>query len=304
MNATLVSPRGVEETPLAGLDSATFRGCFNRRPFKIEHHLVDEPLFELPQLVELAQRLPESHVEYNPGNLPVSHDPTKTPRNGLSIQDTIERIEECSSWMVLKNVELDPQYGALLNACLDSIRELSEPVSPGMCRREGFIFISSPGSVTPFHIDPENNFLLQIRGQKEVQLFDPADRVVIAETDVEDFFAGAHRNLPFDEAYRGRGEVFELEPGEGLHFPVAAPHWVKNGPAVSVSFSITFQTNDSLRKQSLYRFNQYLRKVVGIEPSPVGRSPAVDAVKYGFIRVKRGMKRFVGRGDDHKIDRY
>ena len=303
MNALLTADPNVVEQPLGQLDPTEFRACFNRRPFKIEHHLADSPLFDLSRLVELAQRLPESRVEYNPGNLSVSHDPSKTPRNGLSIEDTIARIEECNSWMVLKNVEIDTEYGALLDACLDAMRPFTEAVAPGMCRREGFIFISSPGSVTPFHIDPENNFLLQIRGQKEVYLFDREDRVVISEKDVESFFAGAHRNVPFDDAFRNRGEIFELVPGEGLHFPVAAPHWVKNGQAVSISFSITFQTDDSLRRQSLYRFNRQMRRL-GIEPNPVDKSAFCDAIKYGFIRTLRGAKRLVGRDDTKKPARY
>ena len=33
--------------------------------------------------------------------------------------------------------------------------------------REAFIFISSPNTVTPYHMDPEYNFLLQIRGTKD-----------------------------------------------------------------------------------------------------------------------------------------
>lgn len=296
MNAMLATESLVNDQPLAELEEATFRDCFNRRPFKIEHHLADHPLFDLARLVELAQCLPESRVEYNPGNLPVSHDPGQTPRNGLTIEETIARIEECNSWMVLKNVELDAEYGALLDACLDAMRPYTERVAPGMCRREGFIFISSPGSVTPFHIDPENNFLLQIRGQKEVYLFDRNDRVVISEQDVESFFAGAHRNVPFDDAFRNRGEHFDLLPGQGLHFPVAAPHWVKNGPAVSISFSITFQTDDSLRRQSLYRFNRQMRRL-GIEPQPVGKSPLSDSTKYSIIRTLRGARRLVGRGD-------
>lgn len=296
MNAMLATESCLVDQPLAELDVETFRTCFNRRPFKIGHHLVDHELFDLPRLIELAQRLPESRVEYNPGNLPVSHDPSRTPRNGLTIEDTIARIEDCNSWMVLKNVELDAEYRALLDACLDAMRPYTEPVAPGMCRREGFIFISSPGSVTPFHIDPENNFLLQIRGQKEVFLFDRADRVVISESDVESFFAGAHRNVPFDDTFRNRGEHFDLAPSEGLHFPVAAPHWVKNGSAVSISFSITFQTDDSLRRQSLYRFNRQMRRL-GIVPLAVGKSPLYDSLKYGLIRTLRGARRLVGRGE-------
>src|SRR4051794_26219500 len=95
---------------LLDIDPQQFIADFNRAPFLIGHHLVDHPLFTLPRLVELAQRLPEKQIEYNAGKLPVSVDPSQTPRNGLSVEETIRRIEECQSWMVLKYVETDPAY--------------------------------------------------------------------------------------------------------------------------------------------------------------------------------------------------
>ena len=48
-----------------------------------------------------------------------------------------------------------------------------------MTEREGFIFLSAPGSTTPAHTDPEHNFLLQVRGPKEMNVGafpDPSDR--------------------------------------------------------------------------------------------------------------------------------
>ena len=282
---------------LAKLDQATFDAKFNRRPFTIGHDLSDHPLFSLPRLIELSQRLPERKVEYNSGELPVSQDPHSTPRNGLSIADTIRRIEECRSWMVLKNVELDQEYGDLLNSCLAEVRQFSDHVSPGMKHQAGFIFISSPGSVTPYHIDPENNFLLQIRGQKFVYMFPQHDREILTEENLEAFFTGAHRNLPFEEWYNARSEKFELNPGDGLHFPVAAPHWVQNGPEVSISFSITFQTKDSADRKSLHRLNKQLRKF-GLRPSNVGASPWRDRAKLAVVNGIREAKAAVGKHDD------
>ena len=280
----------VYQNPLAPIDAETFRTHFNRKPFRIGHRLTDHPLFALPRLIELAQCLPAAQVEYNAGNLPVSQDPTATPLNGLSITETIRRIEECRSWMVLKNVEADGEYADLLDACLDAIAPHSEPLAPGMTRREGFVFISSPGSVTPFHIDPENNFLLQIRGSKQAELFDSQDRTVLSESDIEAFYTGAHRNLVYKDEYANRGEVFDLVPGEGLHFPVIAPHWVKNGPEVSISFSITFRTDASDSLAALYRLNAQLRRL-RLRPAAVGQSPLADAVKLGAIQSARRLKR-------------
>jgi hypothetical protein len=276
-------------TLLGRLNAREFASRFNRQPFVIEHHLTDHPLFGLEALVRLARELPEHSVEYNSGDLPVSQDPALTPMNGLSAAETIKRIQDCRSWLVLKNVEQHAEYRALLDGCLDEIRAVSDPVAPGMTRREGFIFVSSPGSVTPYHIDPENNFLLQIRGQKQVHMHDAMDREVLPESVIEDFFAGAHRNLEFPAALQARGQWFNLKPGHGLHFPVVAPHWVQNGHEVSVSFSITFQTDESLRRQTLHRFNRRLR-TVGLRPSPVGFHPRRDAVKFFFLDSLRKVR--------------
>jgi hypothetical protein len=288
------------QTLLSNLDQTTFDERFNRQPFTIGHHLCDHELFELPRLIELSQSLPDSRVEYNSGKLPISQDPKATPRNGLSVSDTIARIEECNSWMVLKNVELDPSYAELLDECLAEIQPFSNRISRGMARRQGFIFISSSGSVTPYHIDPENNFLLQVRGTKTVHMFPQNDREILSEQNLEAFFSGtAHRNLPFENWYNERSERFELEPGDGLHFPVAAPHWVQNGPEVSISFSITFQTQDSTDRQSLHRLNRQLRKF-GLRPKNVGESPARDRLKLALVSGIRGVKKLFSKSDEQK----
>lgn len=296
------APQHVDTTPpkkhnplLGRLNPGAFAVNFNRKPFVIDHQLTDHSLFDLDALVELSRQLPKSSVEYNSGNLPVSQDPDATPMNGLSPEETIRRIQECKSWLVLKNVEQNPAYRALLDGCLDEIESVSEKIAPGMTRREGFIFISSPGSVTPYHIDPENNFLLQIRGNKQVHMYDPMDREVLSEEAIENFFSGAHRNLEFDDSIHGRGFWFNLKPGQGLHFPVVAPHWVENGSEVSVSFSITFQTDDSMRRQTLHRFNRRIRKL-GLTPRPVGVDPKRDATKYFFLNTLRAPTRILRNG--------
>jgi hypothetical protein len=255
---------------------------FGKAPFLVRHDLSGHPLFELPRLVELAQRLPAAQVEYNAGDLPVSQDPARTPRNGLSAEETIRRIETCRSWLVLKDVQAAPQYAALLERCLAEVR-----ASAGldcMKDRAAFIFVSSPGAVTPYHMDPEENFLLQLRGRKTLHVWDAADRTVLTEQELERFFTGAHRNLAFKDGYQARASSFELQPGSGVHVPLASPHWVMNGAQVSVSFSITFQTRASQRRTQAHRVNARLRRW-GLEPFPAGRSALRDGLKQLAYRI-------------------
>ena len=277
---------------LLDIDAAAFRDNFDRRPFLIGHHLCDQPLFTLPRLIELSRKLPEKQVEYNGGNIPISLDPAATPRTGLSVDETIRRIEECCSWMVLKDVEADPEYRDLLHRCLAEVAVHSEPLRPGMHLAQAFIFISSAGSVTPYHMDPEHNFLLQIRGSKTVHLFDGRDRSVVTELDLERFYGGSHRNMSFKEEFDAKAYAFDLCPGQGLHFPVTAPHYVKVGPAYSISFSITFRTPDLERRSMVHNVNAYLRRK-GLNPTPAGHSRWRDAVKYQTYRIWRRTRKLL-----------
>lgn len=281
-------------------DDAEIRRDLNRRGFTIRHRLVDNPLFSLPALIELSRKLPDKDVEYNAGDLPVDMDPTATPKTGLSVEETIHRIEECGSWMVMKFVERVPEYRRVLDRCLDELEAAIAPEGLRMLRREAFIFISSPHSVTPYHFDPEYNFLLQIRGAKTVYVF---PRSLLTEEEIEERFTFSHRNLKFYESNQSRAEAFVLSPGEGLHIPIAAPHWVKNGDNVSISFSITFRTSASEREAALYRFNSKLR-ARGLHPKPVHSSPLRDSIKlatyHGLRFALRPAKMLLGRHNDHQ----
>jgi hypothetical protein len=259
------------------------------------HRLANHTLFNLQRLVELARSLPAEHVKYNSGVVPLTQGLYRGPRTGLSIEETIYQLEECNSWMVIKWIEKDPEYRELLHQCLDQIKELSEPLDPGMCKREGFIFVSSPSAITPYHMDPEYNFLLQIRGHKTMHFFDGADRSILSEKELEDYMAsGSNYDLRFDDQYKERLAV-ALTPGLAVHVPVTTPHWVENGKEVSVSFSITFRTIASERRTIVYEVNSRLRSL-GLNPKPFDRSPLLDSAKYQTFRVLRRTRRLLRGG--------
>jgi hypothetical protein len=284
---------------LLDLEPATFRAGFDRTPFLIRHALANHPLFDVPRLLELAARLPESCIRYGTGDVPVATKLYGGARTGLSVAETLTRIDECCSWMVLKFVEQVPEYGALLDECLDEVETLSEPLAPGMFQRAGFIFVSSPDSVTPYHLDPEYNFLLQVRGEKTVYMFDAADRSIISDEELESYYSSSDKyNLSFRDEYQTKAEEFELRPGLGLHFPLTAPHWVRNGPSISVSFSITFKTHASERRGAVYNINRRLRRL-GLRPAPFGQSTFRDSAKsFAFRALSRARRvvSFEGRG--------
>ena len=135
-------------------------------PARLRHALADHPLFALDRLAQLAEALPEAHLEWNRGDLDVTQDPNVTPANGLTPAQTVRTIEENGSWMVMKRVERDPDYADLAASCLDALAPATAPATGAPHQVEAFVFLSSPGSMTPFHMDPEHNVLCQLRGTR------------------------------------------------------------------------------------------------------------------------------------------
>ena len=292
MEHTIVADRTINGgTPHVRLDQNTFDKKFDRAPFLVEHSLSGHPLFKIEALLALAKSLPSSSVEYNAGELPVDCDPAETPLTGLSPEETIRRIADCKSWMVLKNVEQDARYQDLLMSCLAEVRHYSSRIHDKMTNFQGFIFLSSPNSITPYHMDPEHNFLLQIQGRKFMTVF---ARDLVTSEELERFHAGAHRNLKFLETFIENSETFELTPGVGLHVPSTAPHFVRNGENVSISFSITFRTPDLERLGNIHLVNGALR-ARGLHPNAPGAIGLLDSFKDLAWRTYRKSAALVGR---------
>jgi hypothetical protein len=101
----------------------------------------------------------------------------------------------------------------------------------------------------------------------------------------------------FKSEYPDKAFTFELNPGEGLHFPLNWPHWVKNGNEVSISFSITFRNHESERREIVYKVNNYLRKQA-INPRPYRQSRVIDSVKFYAFRAARRANSLVSRNPE------
>jgi len=274
---------------LLEFDEQTLRANFGRTGFKLKHNLVGHPLLKIPRLVELSTRLPAHHVKFNSGEIPIGTRLYTGVQTGLTAQETIRRINEAHSWMVLKYVEQDPEYAELMNACLDEAQVLTEQVDPGMSRREAYIFITSPDSLTSWHMDPEHSFLLQVAGSKTMFI---QSNSILTDRDWEAYYSSG-TVPPYREQYRNSAMAYALTKGEGLHVPVTVPHWVENGPEVSISFSVTFRTRSVERKAVVYDVNAYLRNR-GVRPRAFGRSALGDSTKVLAFRTLRRARRLLG----------
>ena len=265
-----------------------FAANYPETPHKLSHDLRDHPLLTLESLAKLSERLPFASVEYNKGDLPTGVDPASDIANGLSIGDTIRNVDTCRSWAVRKNIEQDESYSALLLSLLDELQPLIEAKTGAMLRPQGYVFVSSPDAVTPYHFDPEHNILLQLRGTKTMVQFPAGDPFFAPDETHEGYHTGGPRNLVWRDELAAGGTEWPLTPGDALFVPVMAPHHVKNGPEPSISLSITWRSDWSFAEADARAFNSVLRKV-GLQPKAPGRFPAQNGVKSTAWRALRKL---------------
>ncbi len=275
--------------PLA--ERQQFTDSYPEVPHTLSHMLGRHPLLDLDALAALAEALPTSSIEYNKADQPIGVDGKPEP-TGIPIGETIRHIERTGSWAVLKNIEQAPAYAALLADLLAEIRTEVERKTGRMLKTQGYIFISSPGAVTPYHFDPEHNILIQIRGTKVMTQFPAGNSTYAPDAVHEAYHTGGGRELSWRDELDAGGTEFPLAPGKALFVPVMAPHFVRNGPEPSVSLSITWRSEWSFAEADARAFNAALRKI-GIVPRSTGRWPHRNRLKAAGWRV---IRKLTGRG--------
>ena len=254
----------------------------------VRHRLMQHPLMQLPALVELGKRLEargrvRTHSNDATAGTPFNNAPRLHP-NPKSAATTLQDIEQARAWTSLLNVQTDDTYRRLVDEVLDELRPRIDPSDPGMCYRGGWIFITSPNTVTPFHFDKEHNFILQVSGRKTLYVWDHRDTVAASEEARDRFHACHERDrLAWNDSLRERATVFHLEPGQGAYMPSTSPHMVENGDNASITISFTYYTDATRRDSLLHAAHERLRSW-GLTPPPVGQSVLLDALLHAGLR--------------------
>ncbi|MEP6501787.1 MAG: transcription factor jumonji JmjC domain-containing protein [Betaproteobacteria bacterium] len=290
--------RAESAPPWLAIDPGQVEAHYNRSGFLVSHRLPDHPLFTLDALFPLCRRMPPGQVKFRFGVVPGdAHFDSSLVRynGGLTLAEAIDHLEEKRAYIAVYNPERDAEYRPVIEGLLAEL---------GLATREHelffnwystYVFISANDSVTPYHMDREMNFLLQVRGTKTVQLWDPLDDEVMRSAQRDHLFSnGTDARPPYHDGLPAKARRFELKPGLGVHHPFIAPHLVTTGPNVSVSLAITFRTPGSDIVSDAHRYNDRFRRY-GLGRIPVGEHAALDATKARVMRTLRGTRAIVGR---------
>lgn len=277
-------------------DASVFRENFERKSFEVSHHLATHPLFQLPQLMELAERTLKTRPDdlyYDMGDV-TPDQKWKDTNRAFSPLDALRQLEDSNAWFIFRGPQQDPAYVDLYRHAMAEIKDrVGGDIESKIKREDLIIFVTSPKRVTAYHIDRECNFILQIHGRKDLYVFDREDRQVLPEEEIERFWTIDHNAPNYRPELQDRAKTYKLAPGNGVHVPVNCPHWLRNGDNISVTLSVNFQFSNALRAD-IYRANYYLRKL-GINPTPPGQSAVLDRAKAMAFSTMNAARRAATR---------
>ena len=290
-------------------DPDIFERDLNVLPYEVAHTLAGHPLFQLPALAALAQRVVarrNPHMSggdayFNEGAIDASAKPNydRPEEDRVRASELVRKIESSEAWIILKHIEREDGYREVMESAVCDALHLAGDEGKALFKKikwfEAIVFITSPGRVTEYHIDRECSWIFQIAGNKTIHLFDRADKDVVPEEELERFYTVDNRASEYKPQFQDRALVYDMTPGTGVHIPVNTPHWLKNGEQVSITLNVNFQFHDK-QIANLYKANYYMRRA-GLKPALPGRNKAADRIKAMVFTAALSFKRRLKPGD-------
>jgi hypothetical protein len=246
------------------------QGTFGQEPMRLSHGLHQHALFTDDALARLIERSERQNYYVNTMNID-AHD-TRSRRegeiSGIGGQDVLDAIRKGKLWILLLSPEkAEPGYKDLVDQIYDEIGQNVPGFKP--LTQKMSLLISSPGIQVYYHCDVPGQTLWQVRGQKKVYVY-PNRPPYLPQANLEKIVLNeAHEiSLPYDVSYENEAVVYDLMPGEMLHWPLNCPHRIVNQDSVNVSFTtehftpairrsfIVNYANGVLRRQGLANLSQ------------------------------------------------
>ncbi|TMQ11498.1 MAG: hypothetical protein E6J91_22815 [Deltaproteobacteria bacterium] len=271
-------------------------GSFDQLRFsRLRHQLAAHPSMATERLAELALRIAPEYVRFHDGERSVgTHmgsllqiDPTRD-----SLRRAIDNLHKVKTFVQVVNVRSDAAYRAVVDEVLDEVSRFLPPRDRPLLHRDAAMFLASPSSVTPFHLDHEQNFLCHIRGPKTFYVWDHRDRSLVSDRAREVFYhEGKLREIVYRPDMQPKAQVIELMPGDCLYMPMGSPHAASTGNDITVTFSILMNTQSSFETVQAYQANSVIRRF-GLSPRPIGDSAVRDSLKRRTLDAVRRMRDF------------
>jgi JmjC domain len=261
-----------------------FDDAFPARSMEFSHDLYRDDRLTLAAVADLADRLPRRSVIADTAEQPLLVPQGGPPRGALARPgDVIRDLQNANAWLTLLMVEDDPGMADLMNTYLDQL-ESGMTAKQGkrvkLRKRVAFVFVSSPNSVTPVHFDIEHSLLMQVSGSKTVSV-GRFESGAVRRHEFNRYWNGSHGRI---ETLQPEVAAYTMTPGRAVYIPPGTPHWVHNGPDISLSVTLTYFTAATVRENRVENFNAHLRRR-HMNPREPGHSAALDTAKVAAMGI-------------------
>lgn len=266
-------------------------------PLKVTHSLATHPLFSEEALCRLIESYPRAHYQLLQPAKTAGGFSRDGDLGGASGEAVLEAIAKGRMWINMRNVaEVDPRYAALMR---DIFAETRRRV-PGFATTSETIgiLVSSPNSQTHYHADLPGQSLWQIRGRKKLYLYQPVEPFISREQ-IERITVSRKEFIAYESWYDEHAQVFDLDPGEMLQWPLNAPHRVDNYDCLNVSMTMEFFTPEIRRRHIVNRANGILR-IMNVTPRSAATTGPGFYAKAMLQRALRGAP-MVKRHDEMAV---
>lgn len=238
----------------------------DRSIIQAKHRLLETGLFSDERLIEVIDCHPREDMRINTTD-PKADKPEW--RDGdltaLSAQEIFEAVRKGRLWLNIFNFS---KHNSIYRKITHKIYEEIEQRCPhfrAYTQNEN-ILISSPRATVSFHIDPGPAMLWHIRGKKRVWVYPQEDSRFISQAAIERICTRKLEGweVPYDKEFDRHAKVYDLEPGDMVYWPQFSPHRVENLNEFNVSITSNHNTWGSIKRNSVYRANEILRRKFNI----------------------------------------
>ncbi|RMF05746.1 MAG: hypothetical protein D6773_04955 [Alphaproteobacteria bacterium] len=272
------------------------RQLFGRQPLRLTHDLARHELFSEETLADLIEHVPASH--YNLTTMGFDHDNSSWTEGhlaGTPGKTVLETIRRGRMWLNLRALEeFDSRYRALA----ESIQSAFEDQIEGLrsFRWSLGILISSPGARVFYHADIPGQSLWQIAGHKRLFIY-PNTEPFLKPEDMEKIVLGmTEEEIPFEPWFDDYARVYELGPGEMVHWPLNGPHQVINEDCLNISLTTSHWTAEVRNAYAVNYANGVLRQNFGYAPRSTRPTPltlypkAALALLWKKLNLQKGKR--------------
>jgi len=272
---------------------------------KLRHNLAQrDDLFSDESLANLVERIDPKHID-----ITTMGDDVSTwghvDRAGQPGAKVLDAVRGGRVWINMMAIEkADPRFADLLDQMYGEL-EGTLPDFKTVKRKLGLL-ISSPTARVFYHFDVPGQALWQIRGRKRIWIYPPT-QPFLPPTEVENVVRSLSlEDLSYQPWFDDYAEVYDMEPGDMLHWALNGPHRVSNLDGFSVSLTTEHWTSKIRRSYAMHYGNGVLRNNAHWAPKSSSLDGPAFWAKVGLTAAwrKSGMEKKQGykRVLTYKVD--